>query len=139
VGLLRHAAPDHLDLFWQRALGASTINFDGFYAYATWYLTGESPAEQYRGHEEFNAPGNGNVAQIEILHPWSAGGWGALEAAARVSEINLNSGGFLFLPPLGTPSNIQGGRQSDFTLGLNWQLLTSSFRAELELSRSWRG
>ena len=24
-------------IFWQRAPGASTINFDGFYAYATWY------------------------------------------------------------------------------------------------------
>jgi len=50
----------------------------------------------------------------------SAGGWGAWELAARASEINLNSGGFLFLQPLGTRSNIQGGRQSDFTLGLNW-------------------
>ena len=92
--------------------GRTTINFDGFYVYATWYLTGESRAEQYRGYEEFNAPGNGNVAQIKILNPWSAGGWGAWELAARVSEINLNRGGFLFLQPLGTPSNIQGGRQS---------------------------
>ena len=50
----------------------------------------------------------------------SAGGWGAWELAARVSQINLNDGGFLFLQPLGTPSNIQGGRESNFTLGLNW-------------------
>jgi phosphate-selective porin OprO/OprP len=50
-----------------------------------------------------------------------AGGWGAWEIAARISEINLNSGGFLFpQPTFGAVSNIQGGRQYDFTLGLNW-------------------
>jgi phosphate-selective porin OprO/OprP len=118
-------------IIFQGAPGASFVHFSGFYAYATWYLTGESRAEQYRSWEEFNAPGNGNVAQIKILNPWSAGGWGAWELAARVSEINLNSGGFIN-PVLGatfTSSpvssatnilNIQGGRQSDFTLGLNW-------------------
>jgi phosphate-selective porin OprO and OprP len=108
---------------WQKAPGGTSVHFDGFYAYATWYLTGESRAEQYRGYEEFNQPGNGNVAQIKILNPWSAGGWGAWEVAARVSEINLNSGGSLilaFLLPLGTVANIQGGRETDFTLGLNW-------------------
>ncbi len=108
-------------IFWRLAPGAAEVHFDGFYVYATWYLTGESRAEQYRSWEEFNAPGNGNVAQIKILNPWSAGGWGAWELAARVSEINLNDGGFLFPQlPFGTISNIQGGRQSDFTLGLNW-------------------
>jgi phosphate-selective porin OprO and OprP len=114
-------------IFWQNQIrggthppGDASINFDGFYVYATWYLTGESRAEQYRGYEEFNAPGNGNVAQIKILNPWSAGGWGAWELAARVSEINLNDGGFSFFQPLGTVANIQGGRQTDFTLGLNW-------------------
>ena len=55
----------------------------------------------------------------------SAGGWGAWELAARVSEINLNDGGAIFFQPLGIAGlgvrqNIQGGRQSDFTLGLNW-------------------
>jgi phosphate-selective porin OprO and OprP len=119
-------------IVFQGAPGAASVNFDGFYAYATWYLTGESRAEAYRSYpEEFNQPANDNVAQIKILHPWSAGGWGAWELAARVSEINLNSGGFInaTLAPAFTSSpvssasnilNIQGGRQSDFTLGLNW-------------------
>jgi phosphate-selective porin OprO/OprP len=115
-----HYDRDAAIILWQRAPGGTSINFDGFYAYATWYLTGESRAEQYRSWEEFNAPGNGNVAQIKILNPVSAGGWGAWELAARVSQINLNDGGFLFLQPIGIRSNIQGGRQTDFTLGLNW-------------------
>jgi phosphate-selective porin OprO and OprP len=111
--------------FGSHAPGSTSINFNGFYVYATWYLTGESRAEQYRSYEEFNAPGNPNVAQIKILNPWSAGGWGAWELAARVSEINLNDGGTLFFQPLGigglgVSQNIQGGRQTDFTLGLNW-------------------
>ena len=50
---------------------------------------------------------------------------GCMELAARVSEINLNDGGAIFFQPLGigglgVRQNIQGGRQSDFTLGLNW-------------------
>jgi phosphate-selective porin OprO and OprP len=106
-------------IFWQHAPGGSTINFDGFYAYVTWYLTGESRAEAYQSYpEDFNTPGT--FRQIKILNPVSAGGWGAWEVAARVSEINLDDGSFLFLQPLGTRPNIQGGRQSDFTLSLVW-------------------
>jgi len=106
-------------IFWQHAPGGSTIDFNGFYAYVTWYLTGESRAEAYESYpENFNTPGT--FRQLKILNPWSAGGWGAWEVAARVSEVNLNDGSFLFLQPLGTPSNIQGGRQSDFTLSLVW-------------------
>jgi phosphate-selective porin OprO/OprP len=111
--------------FGNHAPGDTSLNFQGFYVYATWYLTGESRAEQYRGYEEFNTPGNPNVAQIKILHPWSAGGWGAWELAARVDELNLNDGGTRFFQPLGigglgVRQNIQGGRESNFTLGLNW-------------------
>lgn len=103
------------------APGGTSINFDGFYVYGTWYLTGESRAAAYASYpDEFNAPGNDNVKQIKILRPVSAGGYGAWELAARFSEINLNDGSFLFAQPVGARSNIQGGRQSDFTLGLNW-------------------
>jgi phosphate-selective porin OprO and OprP len=105
----------------RNAPGGTSINFDGFYVYGTWYLTGESRAEQYATYpEEFNAPGNGNVHQIKILNPVRAGGWGAWELAARFSEINLNDGSVLFAQPVGARPNIQGGRQTDFTLGLNW-------------------
>jgi phosphate-selective porin OprO and OprP len=105
----------------RNAPGGTSINFSGYYVYATWYLTGESRAEAYLSYpEEFNTPASANVRQIKILHPWSAGGWGAWELAARLSEINLNDGSVLFPQPVGARPNIQGGRQKDFTLGLNW-------------------
>jgi phosphate-selective porin OprO/OprP len=107
------------------APGGTSVNFSGYYAYATWYLTGESRADQFRTYpnrylspEEFYVPST--FGQIKILRPFSVGGPGAWEVAARLSEINLNSGGFLFAQPAGVPSNIQGGRETDFTLGLNW-------------------
>src|ERR1700731_4331353 len=97
------------------APGGTSVNFSGYYVYATWYLTGESRAEAYHSYpEEFNAPAT--FSQIKILHPVSAGGPGAWEVAARFSEINLNGSGFLVLQPVGSPSNIQGGRQTDFTI-----------------------
>ena len=112
-------------IFWQRAPGDATVDFNGFYAFATWYLTGESRAESYRSYpEEFN--NTATFSQIKILNPVSAGGWGAWELEARVSEINLNSGGFLvanIAPGFNNPPNIrniQGGRQTDFNLGLTW-------------------
>jgi phosphate-selective porin OprO and OprP len=108
-----------------RAPGGTSVNFSGYYVYATWYLTGESRAEQFRTYpdryltpEEFYVPST--FGQIKILSPFSAGGPGAWEVGARLSEINLNSGGFLFLQPVGLPSNIQGGRETDLTFGLNW-------------------
>jgi phosphate-selective porin OprO and OprP len=117
-------------IFWQnhiaggtRPPGGATVNFNGFYVYATWYLTGESRAEAYESYpENFNTPAS--FRQIKILNPVGAGGWGAWELAARVSEVNLDDGSFLFLQPLGTRSNIQGGRQTDFTVGLTWYPVT---------------
>ena len=86
------------------APGGSSLNFSGYYVYATWYLTGESRAEAYQV-DDLNPA---TFRQIKILNPLSAGGIGAWEIGARLSELNLNDAG------------IQGGRETDFTLGLNW-------------------
>lgn len=89
------------------APGGATLDFDGYYVYATWYPTGESRAASYLTYpKEFNTPAT--FGQINIKNPLSAGGWGALEFAARLSEINLNSAGII------------GGRETDFTFGVNW-------------------
>jgi phosphate-selective porin OprO/OprP len=103
----------------RHAPGGTSLNFSGYYVYATWYLTGESRAQAYLIYpNDFNNPGG--FGQIKILRPVGAGGYGAWELAARLDEINLNDGGVLFAQPVGTRSNIQGGRQTDFTIGLNW-------------------
>ncbi len=86
------------------APGGTSLNFSGYYVYGTWYLTGESRAEAYQ-IDDLNPA---TFRQIKILNPLSTGGIGAWELAARISELNLNGGG------------IQGGRETDFTLGLNW-------------------
>jgi phosphate-selective porin OprO and OprP len=103
----------------RHAPGGTSINFSGYYAYVTWYLTGESRAASYKQYSK-DPERPGTFGQIKILNPVSAGGWGAWELAARFTEINLNDGSILFAQPLGARPNIQGGRQTDFTLGLNW-------------------
>jgi phosphate-selective porin OprO/OprP len=86
------------------ASGGTSLDFNGFYVSGMWYLTGESRAEAYKVGQLNGAA----FGQIKILNPLNKGGWGAWELAARYSQINLNDGG------------IQGGRQEDITVGLNW-------------------
>lgn len=69
-------------------------DLDGYYVFGSWVLTGES--RQYR---------DGNVRNVIPSHPW-----GAVELAARYSELNLNDG------------RVLGGREHDWTAGVNWYL-----------------
>lgn len=86
------------------SLGGTSLTFNGFYVYGSWFITGESRAEAYN-IKDFNTAA---FEEIKILNPVSKGGLGAWELAARFSQINLNDSG------------IQGGRQSDVTVGINW-------------------
>jgi phosphate-selective porin OprO/OprP len=86
------------------ASGGTSLDFSGFYVYGTWYLTGESRAHAYK----VGGLGGAAFGEIKILNPLNKGGWGAWELGARYSQLNLNDGG------------IQGGRQEDITVGLNW-------------------
>ncbi len=78
--------------------------FFGWYAQASYFLTGE------------HLPYKAKAGKFERLHPrrdfgWRPGsGWGAWQVGARLSQLNLASGG------------IDGGRLTDLTLGLNWYL-----------------
>jgi phosphate-selective porin OprO/OprP len=67
---------------------------DGYYAFATWTLTGES--RSYR---------DGNAGNIAPTHEW-----GAFELALRYSSLDLDDG------------TILGGQEHDWTLGANWYL-----------------
>lgn len=77
------------------------LNFGGFYAFAGWYLTGES------------RPYNPATGAFQRLIPrsnfsFSGGGWGAWEVACRFSHTDLSD------------ENVQGGTLNLLMAGLNW-------------------
>lgn len=74
--------------------GKPAYRIDGWYAFASWVATGES--RPYK---------DGNVGNVVPTRPW-----GAVEFAARYSTVDLDGGG------------IMGGREHDWTLGVNWYL-----------------
>jgi len=79
------------------------LRFWGLYVQASYFLTGE--------HRTYNTA-TGVFSQIKpknSFHPLK-GKWGAWEIALRLSYLDLNDG------------NIQGGKELNFTTGLNWYL-----------------
>jgi phosphate-selective porin OprO and OprP len=93
---------EYLHSFVQQT-GGGALNFDGFYASAGWFLTGES--------RPYNRA-DGTFARVIPKHNfnWGQGGWGAWEIAGRYSFVNLSSG------------DLHGGRIGMFMVGLNWHL-----------------
>jgi phosphate-selective porin OprO/OprP len=77
--------------------------FNGFYASASWFLTGES--RPYDRSE-------GMFGRVVPKRDFSFGhdSWGAWEIAARYSFVNLDS------------ADVRGGRLSMFMAGVNWYL-----------------
>jgi phosphate-selective porin OprO and OprP len=88
-------------------IGAPNLKFEGGYVQASYVLTGETH------------PYNSSTASyggIVPRDPFSLnGGWGAWEIAGRYSTIDLND-------RLGTATGVAGGRQSVYTLALNWYI-----------------
>lgn len=77
------------------------VHFWGAYLYASWFLTGDS-----RNYDL----GQGQYVPVQVAAPVRAGGWGAFEVAARASYVDLQD------------SDVNGGRESNLSLGLNWYL-----------------
>jgi phosphate-selective porin OprO/OprP len=83
--------------------GDTTLDFHGFYASASWFLTGESrPYDRTEGQFARVIP--------KQNFNWGHGGWGAWEVAGRLSYTDLNSG------------DIDGGRIMMVMAGVNWYL-----------------
>ncbi|GJM44896.1 MAG: hypothetical protein DHS20C21_17380 [Gemmatimonadota bacterium] len=76
--------------------------FSGWYAYGSWFLTGE--------HRPYKID-SGTFQRVKPKENFDGdGGLGAWELAARVSHIDLNDAG------------VSGGRLDDVTVALNWYL-----------------
>jgi phosphate-selective porin OprO/OprP len=89
-------------------------DFDGWYVQGSWVLTGE-PRLYDPGDARFNAP------KPNFNFNPSAGTWGALEIAARYSDLNLDWRGGA--TGAATPAGgVRGGEQKIASLGLNWYL-----------------
>jgi phosphate-selective porin OprO/OprP len=134
------------------APGGTSLDFNGYYAYGTWYLTGESRAESYNVANLNGA----TFEQIKIKNPVSAGGPGAWEVGLRFDTLNLNNGPYqgsyyqnlLALAPTAAThaavanAGVIGGRESNMTAGLNWYpekgfRLMADWTRVVQLSAPW--
>jgi phosphate-selective porin OprO/OprP len=82
----------------------SDVDFDGFYLYVSYFLTGE--------HRSYSKT-KGAFDRVKPKQNFGLGkerGWGAWEIAARYSNLDLTDG------------SISGGELDDFSLGVNWYL-----------------
>jgi len=79
--------------------GSDSVTFWGAYAYASWFLTGDSRNYNF---------GDGSFEQVRIGSPVLKGGIGAFELAFRASIVDL------------TDQDVVGGREKNLTVGLNW-------------------
>jgi phosphate-selective porin OprO/OprP len=85
---------------WVDRPGLTDPSFDGFYLYATWFLTGET--RPFR---------NGNFDRVKPARPLGHGGAGAFELAVRYDRLDLSQ----------TPVLARAGNRAEsLTLGLNW-------------------
>ncbi len=82
---------------------SSNDHFDGYYAYVTYFLTGES-----RNYDTKN--GKMNRQKPAKNFSLKNGGWGAWEVAARFDSLNMNT------------QHVSGGNLQNGTLALNWYL-----------------
>lgn len=82
---------------------AGTLAFRGWYALASWVITGEGKAYDRS---------KGVFAGVKPSHPFDLRErrWGAVELAVRYSTLDLNDGA------------VRGGDERNVTVGLNWYL-----------------
>ena len=89
-----------------------SLGFDGGYVEGSWVITGE-PRKYNTSEAAFNSP--------KVARPFSLkdGGYGAFEAVARYSHLNLNDKVTRGLAASVT-GGVFGGEQTVYSVGLNW-------------------
>ena len=82
--------------------GQADVDFNGYYAYISYWLTGEN--NKYK-------PESGTFAFVEPRKNFGRNsGWGAWQVAFRLSQIDLNH------------KSINGGKLDSITLAINWHV-----------------
>ncbi len=95
--------------------GRTKANFDGAYGQVSY---------TFGGHRNYT-PNTGGYSGVIPDRPFTsslAGGLGALELAARVSYITLVDNFVSGTALAAQPDAVNGGRQTNFTVGANWYL-----------------
>jgi phosphate-selective porin OprO/OprP len=82
-----------------RDTGAPDLDFDGYYVYGSWLVTGESRSYRHK---------IGEFGRIKPRGIVGIGGIGAWEVALRYSNLDLTDG------------NFDGGKEHNITFGVNW-------------------
>lgn len=99
----------------KRTDGLDDVEFDGWYAFLSWFLTGES--------RPYDAS-KGVFGRVKPKQNFGQGGPGAWELAFRYSELDLNDGDDArvdgALEPLS--GGVWGGEMENFTVGVNWYI-----------------
>jgi phosphate-selective porin OprO/OprP len=84
-------------------------SFWGGYAELGYYLTGET-----RGYK------GGKWDRTKVLHPWSDGGWGAIQLNARVDYVNLSDRVDDGSSSVAAPFFVNGGKQLGLQGSIIW-------------------
>lgn len=79
--------------------GSEDVDFNGYYVFGSWFLTGESRPYDVEG---------GDFGRVKPTSVLGKGGYGAWEFGVRYSNLDLNS------------KDINGGKENNVTVGLNW-------------------
>ena len=91
---------EYIHLTIDRALaGSPDLDFSGYYAEGSWFLTGESPS--YRANR-------GSFGTVSPISFFGQGGIGAWQLALRFSNLDL------------TNHDVTGGEQQNMSVALNW-------------------
>ena len=95
--------------------GSGKALFQGYYAYASFFLTGE--------HRPYKTS-KGVFDRVKPNNPFSLknGGWGAWEAAFRFSRLDLSDGALNSSIGAGSPNVASFGTINNYTMALNWYL-----------------
>ncbi len=109
---------EYMQNFWTGASNVSSLDFWGWYAEASYVLTGES-----RSYDTYS----GTIGNVKSVN----NDYGAWEVAARYGRTDLSDN-----PSEGYAPNDKRGVQQDWALGINWYII-ENVKVQGNFSYAW--